>query len=137
MNIKETLNFLQNKQNINFILWLNKDKRRLLLVKKVISALFKNQDNRLTFEQLLKETKLCRSSLSSIIKKLRLMKILSDYDAEKIIHKKFTTDGLEYTANNDEERFYYRYKYKFNDSNETALLITAIATLNIIHNKNA
>lgn len=135
MKIKEIAEFFQNKQAINFIKWLNKDKRRLILMKKVLGILFKNQDKRLTFDQLLKETKLCRSSLSTVIRKLRLMNMISDYDTEKIIEKTRTRDDFEYTIDENEERFYYRYRYRFNSSNQTALLLSAIWSLNIINKK--
>jgi len=135
MKINNVIKFFQNKQAINFIKSLNEDKRRLLLIKKILSILFKYQNTRLTFDQILKETKLCRSSLSSAIRKLKLIGVISDYDTEKIIQKNKTQDGFEYAINNDEERFYYRYRYKLKESDEAVLLLSAIWALNITKKK--
>jgi hypothetical protein len=129
--IDEIIELFKSKTATTFMKWLNKDKRRLILMKKVLNILIEYQDKRLTFDQILKEAKTCRSSLSLIIKKLRDMQMISDYDTEMMIQKTRMKGKIEYTAGENEERFYYRYKYRFCNSKRTALLLAAIWGLNI------
>lgn len=129
--ISRIVELFKDKQANNFMKWLSKDKRRLILMKKVLNILIAHQDKRLTFDQLLKKTKTCRSSLSLIIKKLRDMQMISDYDTEMIIQKTRMQGKLEYTTGESEERFFYRYKYRFCNLERTSLLLAAIWGLNI------
>lgn len=129
--LNRIIELFKSKTAINFMKWLNKDKRRLILMKKVLSILLEHQDKRLTFDQLLKKAKTCRSSLSLVIKKLRDMQMISDYDTEMIIQKTRMKGKIEYSSGENEERFYYRYKYRFCNLERTALLLAAIWGLNI------
>lgn len=117
--------FLSAQRNKDFLKWLKKDIRRTRLVGKILSILMKRYRTRLTFDEIASITKINRRSLSTILKKLKQVKILSDYDSEKIIQLK-QSGSFSYATSNQSERFFYRYRYQLHDLENSMLIIAAV-----------
>ncbi len=103
--------FLSNKKVKTFLLWLKKDKRRIRLIRKILPVLITKYGKRLTFDEIVKLTKVNRTSLGIIMKKLKQLRILSDYDSEKIIQ--LDQDNIiTFATHEKKEKFFYRYRYQ-------------------------
>lgn len=122
---KKLTTFLSDQKNKDFLKWLKKDIRRIELARKILSILMKRYNTRLTFDEIANITKINRRSLSTILKKLKQVKILSDYDSEKIVQLKQRGD-FSYATNNNLEKFFYRYRYQLYDLENSILTIVAI-----------
>ncbi len=117
--------FLSNKKVKTFLLWLKKDKRRIRLIRKILPVLITKYGKRLTFDEIVKLTKVNRTSLGIIMKKLKQLRILSDYDSEKIIQ--LDQDNIiTFATHEKKEKFFYRYRYQLYDLENSILTISAI-----------
>lgn len=133
-------NLFKDEQIMSFFNWLLRDKRRLININKILNILIKNQENPLTFSEISEKTSIRKMTLSEIIKKLRLLRMLADYDIENIVYRttKINTTkdyakakkATEYSAKDEEIKLYYRYRYKFINFDRTTLILAAIWGLN-------
>jgi selenocysteine lyase/cysteine desulfurase len=126
---KNLIAFFKDKKSKMFLKWLKKDKRRINLFNKVMSVLLKQYTKRLTFDEIHKESKICKRSLIDVLKKLKQLKIITDYDEEKIVHivcEYIDGKKVEHAVNDQAEKFFYRYKYKLCNLENSNLLIVAI-----------
>ncbi len=125
INFEKMRTFLSNKRVKEFLRWLKKDKRRVRLIHKILPVLITKYGKRLSFAEIVKLTKINRTSLALIMKQLKQLKIISDYDAEKIIQLD-RDDSITYATHERKEKFFYRYRYQLHDLENSSLTIAAI-----------
>lgn len=125
INFEKLRTFLSNKKVKEFLRWLKKDKRRIRLIHKILPVLITKYGKRLTFDEIVKLTKINRRSLCTILKQLKQLRIISDYDSETIVQLD-QDDATTFATHEKKEKFFYRYRYQLYELENSSLIIAAI-----------